>query len=393
MPPADQRGRMKRVALLVVAGTFALEMIGAALLQPMFASVRDSSGRPATAAWAIWSAAFHGISAFCNAGFSLYGRNMLQGVGEDGWGRPLRDHWQVLGVMAPLIVLGGLGFPVMRDCGRCLVNRAGRLLGRVVGRPAGADQQGRLSLHSKIVLSTSAALIVAGAAGLLAVEPPPKAMKVVPGVIGAHPIGGQPIVVNQADWAHADYSRRAREALFQSVSARAGGFNTIDLGELSDAGKLWLSWLMVIGGSPGGAAGGMKTVTFALLLLTAYCALRRRGEVEAFRRSLPAAVVRKAVTLAVLYLALVSLVTLLLSAGQKVGPRFGFVDLLFEACSACGTAGLSTGVTARLTTLGKLVLVGGMFVGRVGPLALAAAWTTRPRGVDQPYPPESVMVG
>jgi trk system potassium uptake protein TrkH len=135
----------------------------------------------------------------------------------------------------------------------------------------------------------------------------------------------------------------------------------------------------------------MKTITFALLLITVGSVLVRRQEVEVFRRSLPAEVLGKVVTLAVLYLMWVAVVTLLLCAAMRQG--FGFIDLFFEACSACGTVGLSAGVTGSLNLFGKIVIIAGMFVGRVGPLTVLLALTSRVRHVDYAYPRENVVIG
>jgi trk system potassium uptake protein TrkH len=147
---------------------------------------------------------------------------------------------------------------------------------------------------------------------------------------------------------------------------------------------------MVVGGSPASTAGGLKTVTFALLLLTAYGILRRRRELEVFGRSLPMELLRRAITLTVLYLGLVVVVTILLCS---LMPTYQMIDLLFEACSACGTVGLSTGVTRVLDIPGKIIIIGGMYLGRIGPLTLLLALTSGVRPVRYRYPREHVVIG
>jgi trk system potassium uptake protein TrkH len=183
---------------------------------------------------------------------------------------------------------------------------------------------------------------------------------------------------------------RVRAAVFQSITARTAGFNTIDMAELSAAGKLWMCALMTIGGSPASTAGGMKTMVVALLALTAWSSLRGRPAVEAFHRTVSHDLVRKAVTLAVLYLLLVLIVTLLLCVEMR---GHDLVDLLFEACSACGTVGLSTGVTANLTFSSKIVIIAAMFVGRLGTLTMLLAFSRRMKPVEYAYPGEDVVIG
>ena len=389
MVSSDEIGSMRKIVLFIMAATLALEAVGALLFYPMFAHWQVGQAR-LLAGKAAWYSAFHSISAFCNAGLSLCDRNMMEGV-RDGWASPLRDRWQVLGVMAPLIVLGGLGFPVLLDCVVLLrgwLRRAVAFMWCLLGRPAARTPRARLPLHARIVLVATVVLILGGAAGLLLVEPPNDRSRY--GDIGRTPVYDEK-TRSRRDWPRMDPSRKIAAAVFQSVSARTAGFNTIDLSELSNAGKLWLCWLMIVGGSPAGTAGGMKTATAALVLATIYSVVRRRHEVEVFRRSIAADVVRRAVTVAALYLALVGVITLLLCVAMRTGHAF--IDLFFEACSACGTVGLSTGVTGGLNVFGKMVIVFGMFIGRVGPLTLLLALAGRARPAEYVYPRENVVIG
>jgi len=372
-------GRIGRIAMFVIAMTLLAETIGAALLYPMF-STGQASHVP-TSGEAAWQAAFHSISAFCNAGFSLYGSNMMAGV-SDGWQVPLRRHWQMLGVIGPLILLGGLGFPVVEDCAGYVWRTVKRLSGRSV------QPRPRLSLHSKLVLSTSAMLLVLGTAGLMlfGAEAAPPALARNP-----NPGPGSAVREDPTRLVNMSFGAKLRESAFQSISARTAGFNTIDMdNDLTDAARLWLCGLMVVGGSPASTAGGMKTVTFALFVLAAWAMIRRRKEIEAYKRTLSAMLLRRAATVAVLYMMLLATVTLLLCLAM---PRWDFMKLLFEACSACGTVGLSTGVTAQLGLMGKLVVVFGMFAGRVGPLTIVLAATTRIKPAKYSYPSENVIIG
>jgi trk system potassium uptake protein TrkH len=381
-------GRIARIVKFVVAVAIGFEVLGAVLLYPMFASAQGPAV-PETGR-ALWDSVFHSVSSFCNAGFALYGRNMMAGAPE-GWSQPLRGHWQILGVMAPLIVMGGLGFPVIEDCAKYFRSLLVRLVGRAF--PSGRRRMGRaprLSLHSKTVLSVSAALIVAGAAGLLLLGP---SRRTGGQQIGRVPLAGPDgrVQDHPSRWRNMPTGGRIGAALFQSVSARTAGFNTIDMrDDLSDASRLWICGLMIVGGSPASTAGGVKTVTIAILLLAAWSMIRRRNAVEAFKRTIPVVLLRRAVTLFILYLALVGTVTLLLCVATPGGD---FMRLLFEACSACGTVGLSTGITPSLSMFGKIIVIVGMFAGRLGPLTLLLALTARMRHVRYSYPSENLVIG
>ncbi|MFP4104952.1 MAG: TrkH family potassium uptake protein [Phycisphaerae bacterium] len=382
MMATEKLGRFRSAAIFLLVITLLTEIVGASLLYPMFRAVPDT-----TTGKAVWDSVFHSISAFCNAGFSLYAKNLAAGVdpsGADAWARPLRNHWQILGVMAPLIVLGGLGFPVLEDCWRWLRRRIKRLAQRSIGKNV-IGPPPRLTLHSKLVLTTSVVLILVGAIVLMMIEPLPGRGE---GRIGLSEIKDAPEPIG--DWTHMGPLERGQQALFASVTARTAGFNTFDMAELSTAGKMWMCFLMAIGGSPASTAGGMKTATFALLLLATLGVLRRREEVELFHRSLAQELLRKATTLATLYMFLVIVTTLLLSVALRGVP---FDDVMFEAFSACGTVGLSTGVTGKLDLFGKLVVIGAMFAGRLGPLTMLLALMTKMRTAQYTYPTETVVIG
>ena len=295
-------------------------------------------------------AVFHAVSAFCNAGFALQSDSLVS----------LRGAWQVYIVIMPLIVLGGLGFPVLYEL-------ASRLWHRV--RPV--SRRRRLSLHTRIVLATSLTLIVLGAAVLWL------------GEWTAHSGDGQMAAMSAGP--------RFLAALFQSISARTAGFNTISLdpGHLSPGSHFLLCLLMFVGGSPGSTAGGVKTVTVTVMALAIVATLRRRENVESFARTIPAKLVRRAAAIIMLSFALVSVATLVLCYSESAGLR----DVLFESVSAFGTVGLSTGLTPHLTSFGRGVIIVLMFVGRVGPLTMLLALAGRERVVQYDYPTESVIMG
>lgn len=306
----------------VVIGTLAVELAGALLLFLFFASDPRLGGRP------VWTSLFTSVSAFCNAGFSLL---------PDGLTLLRQDALPQLVVMA-LVVTGGLGFPVLQELAVSLRSRSLRLVRREAPRPP------RLGMLARVTLATSAVLIVAGAAGVSLLESG--------GVLEDLPLHD-----------------RLTGALFTSITARTAGFNTLDVGAMQAGTLLLLMLLMFIGGSPASTAGGIKTTTAAVLASTVRAEISG-GEPSLFHRELAPEVRRRATAIAGLSGAMVFTALLLLTIVERDVP---FLALAFEAVSAFSTTGLSTGVTASLSPLGKLVLIATMFVGRVGPLTIALA--------------------
>jgi len=366
-------GQIGRMVKFICIVTFLVEAIGAAALYPMWDAAIPAAER-------CFRSVFHAVSAFCNAGFALQRDNLV------GY----RGAWQVYGVIMPLIVLGGLGFPVLYDLYEA-ARRALRM--QPTRRPASQSerpilpQRRGLSLHSKLVLSTSLILIVVGAAWLWFFETPTR--------LGSrHRIlpTGRIIVRAPANSMTAlDPAERVLAALFQSVTTRTAGFNTVrtDTEAMSPASHFLMCLLMFVGGSPGSTAGGVKTVTFAVLILSVMATLRRREHVEAFSRSISLDLVKKAAALITLMLLLVSLVILVLCVTEKATMS----QIIFEAFSACGTVGLSTGITPQLTIPGRVVIILAMFAGRLGPLTLLIALAGRVRTARYEYPEEPVMIG
>ena len=329
-----------------------LEVIGAVALFGMFQGSWANDGKVMGWGQAIWHSVFHSVSAFCNAGFSLYTDSM-------SW---FRDEWQVLGVMMPLIILGGLGFGVLQELGGAV----GRLCRRLAS-PGSPPTIARpwLSEHCRTVLGTTVMLIVFGALVLMLVEN----LALHKNLVEKAQIKSEEYAV--ANWSTMSQGERFRESAFQSVSARSAGFRTLDMRQFSDAGKMTLCGLMLVGGSPGGTAGGFKTTVLVLLIAVAAAGLRGRG--GRGHRIVPPGLAQRTVALAAAYLLMVALVTMLLCVAS--GSRGKFMDCLFESCSACGSVGLSTGLTPSLGVLGKSTLIGGMLLGRLGPLLLMIAMT------------------
>jgi len=318
--------------------TLIIELIGASLLFAAWVAEQGLNVRTA------YNAVFHSVSAFCNAGFSLYDRSL----------QPWVSNIPINLTFTSLIIIGGLGFPVVRDLRR-------------FGRDPLTGRHG-FSLQTKLVLVTTACLILSGTAALL-------------------------IAQNVGPLAEADWRTRIFGAYFQSVSARTAGFNTIPIGQLNDAARWALIVLMFIGASPASTGGGIKTTTLAVLVIAMRTTLRSRPEAEVFRKRIPSGILRQAVCIAGLAAALliVFVFTLCITEGSRTGVTLS--DVCFEATSAFGTVGLSTGITPGLTTAGKLLITALMFIGRVGPLTLALAISgERPHRAYR-YAEEGVLVG
>lgn len=352
---AQTVGRIGRSIGFIFLTTLVIELTGAALLLPMWdrVPVEQSGGHN------VWfSSLFHSISAFCNAGFALPGRNLMD----------YDRCWQVYAVIAPLIILGGLGFGVIENVIEVgwshLCNFISHKRKRGVNLLEVCHPQ-RLQLQTKLVLVTTVILIITGMASLMLFE------YVSPNF-------------------RAEYSPQA--AFFQSVTTRTAGFNTVDIAALSEASKLAMILLMFVGGSPGSSAGGIKTVTVAVLTLVVYSAFRRYPQIQAFRRAIRPVIVGKAVTVVILYVTVIFLVIFTLAITER-GKGIALLDLNFEVVSAIGTVGLSTGITPKLSDPGKILLIITMLIGRLGPLSLLAAMTFNQKIAKYEYPSEPLIVG
>lgn len=325
---------LTRLYLLLALG---IELIGAAVLSvrfvPLFGLRRG-----------LWMALFHAVSAFCNAGFDVFGRfSSLTAFAHD----PL-----VLLTVAALIVLGGLGFSVILEA---LRNRQGFK---------------GLSLHARIVLMLTPILLCVGTIFYLLVE-----------WQGAGTLAG----LGAGD--------KAMNAFFQSVTMRTAGFNSIDLSRFTDGSKLFSSLLMMIGASPASTGGGMKTTTVAVFALLMLSVVKGESEVNIARRRLSGDVARRALAVVALFMTTLIVGTLAISLIEN--GRFALSDVLFEASSAMGTVGVSSIGTPNLTPASRAVLLPMMFLGRIGPLTLAVAVARRQGNVRKisKYPEEKIMIG
>ena len=282
---------------------------------------------------------FHAVSAFNNAGFDLFGQfRSLTGYPTD---------YFVNLVIAGLIIVGGLGFAVSLDLLHC-------------------RHFSSLSLHSKVVITATAALLTAGTVLIYALEYRN------PQTLGA--MGG---------------GNRLLVAFFQSVTTRTAGFNTVDIAALRVPTQILMIMLMFIGASPGSTGGGIKTSTFSTLIFGVRTILSGREEVDAFGRRVSNQVVQKAIAIFFISLGLVLTSTTLLTIFEGAG----FLPALFEATSAFGTVGLSMGITTKLALAGKTIIILTMFSGRLGPLTLAMALASRPKSNAIKYPEDKILIG
>lgn len=328
---------LRRAVLAIVGLTLALEAVGAGVLY--VAGVDSSGGR-------VWASVFHSVSAFCNAGFALWPANLMTFDRQ-----PL-----VLGTVVALVVLGGLGFTVLIDLGRWAARR-----------PVGdlPPRFSRLALHTRVVVITSAALLAVGAVGFLACE--------WSGTLAGY------------GWGH-----RLSNALFHSAMSRTAGFNAVDMGRVGEPTLLLTIGLMFIGASPASTGGGIKTTTLVVLIAAVRALAVNRETVHVLGRSIAARVVKTALVLFSLGATAVFVGTLALSVLEPGTPA---LKLAFEAVSALGTVGLSTGITPSLCPASKLVLCVLMFVGRVGPVTLLFSMAGAAQAAKYEYAEEDVLVG
>jgi trk system potassium uptake protein TrkH len=286
----------------------------------------------------LWYSLFHAVSAFCNAGFDLFGNSMVL----------FRETPYVLGVISLLIIAGGLGFVVWFDL---------------------LATSKKISLHSRIALIAMGGLLVLGTLGYYLTESGSKIIS-----------GDSPI-------------QRFFQVFFLAVTPRTAGFYSIDYGQMSRAGLMLTMILMYIGGTSGSTAGGLKTTTFSVLIIKIRSLLKGRKRAEIFGRTIKESAVSRAFTLFFLTLSLCFSVIFFLSITET--PQFGLDYIAFEVFSAFGTVGLTMGLTPHLSIFGKLVIIVLMFIGRVGIMTVAFSLLTKANQQEAgfKYPDETVMIG
>ena len=345
MLDSESVNNVRRILLTILTFTVVVEAVGAVSLMGLYAD--RSTGQQ------IWHAVFHSVSAFCNAGFSLKDDGFLN----------MAVHWQVWGPLTVLIILGGLGFPVVND----LVDRFQALFARRRNpRFHCSSAPPRLTIHSRLVLITTAVLLVSGTIGWFVLE-----------TLSAAP--------------NSSAYRRVADAWFQSVTFRTAGFNTVDHQTMQPATKLLAIFLMFIGAAPGSTGGGVKTLVFAVTMLNVWSVIRGRNRVEVFGRRIPSAQVARSLAMIAVGILIILLTTGLLVIFEQNSDRF--LDHLFEATSAFGTAGVSAGITGGLTLPSRMLICLVMFLGRVGPITLLLAMASEDGGARYDYPEERVSLG
>ncbi len=324
----------------VFIGTFIVEITGALLYMIVFVPEFGAKG--------IWISLFTSVSAFCNAGIDIIGSNSLCNYAT---------HPLINTVTALLIILGGLGYVVWWDLLRVTKNFKKQKLRCFQS----------LTLHSKLVLTATAVLILAGALFIFVFE------------------FGNPLTIGNMS-----LFDKIQVSLFQSITTRTAGFASVPQENLSNGSAMVSLFLMFIGGSPVGTAGGVKTVTIVVLLASALATVRNRNEVTLFNRNLRKEAVSKAIAVTATSFATLFISTLLLCASTNANA----LDILFETVSATATVGLSRNLTPYLDTFGKLVITATMYLGRIGPISLAVAFTLRKENKNIiSNPTEKISVG
>ena len=327
---APKVGGIVRLTRFILKGTFLIEAAGAVLLLPVFMGDYGKKG--------IWMSVFHSISAFCNAGFDILGTDSSMFPSLTRYSGNILINL----VIMLLIITGGIGFLTWDDIYTNKLNFK------------------RYRMQSKIILMTTACLILFPT-----------------------------VFFYICDLTNLPMEKRLLAAAFQSVTTRTAGFNTINISEMSEASKAVMILLMLIGGSPGSTAGGMKTTTFSVLILNAIATFRSQENAGAFGRRLEYHVIKNAATIAMLYFAL------FFGGGIAISVYEGLplLDCLYEAASAVGTVGLTLGITPELHVFSQVVLIILMYLGRVGGLTLIyAVFSGRNKG-NAKLPLEKITVG
>jgi trk system potassium uptake protein len=340
---------LKRQIIGILLATAFIELAGVMFIYHFLPAEGDALGR---LRWSI----FHSVSAFCNAGFALQTDSLM----------PFQANTGLMFTFMVLIILGGLGFLVIVELVNFPLTRSRRF--RRLGffrRLHTGEAPARLSVQSKLSLTVTLLLLAGGFLGFAMLE-------------FNHLLRDRPL------W------DRLLISAFQSVTTRTAGFNTVAIHELKDATLILMMMLMVVGASPVSMGGGIKTVSFGILLLALRAMITRRERVEAFGRTLPAKALFAALSVFVLYVLTAGVGIFLLTVFD---PQMKFQDQVFEVISALSTVGLSTGITADLSAPGKLVICLLMFVGRIGPISLVLSVFQSRRIVTYEYPEEEVVVG
>jgi trk system potassium uptake protein TrkH len=313
---------------IILKFTFISEATGAVLLTLLFYFTGDTPGE------SVWRGIFTAISAFCNAGFALQSDSLI----------PYQANPFILHVVGTLIIFGGLAPATSLIVPRWLSGK-------------------QIPIQARLALQTTAILLVAGAFFLLVSE--------WNGVL-----------------ARLSFDDKIHNAWFQSVTLRTAGFNSIDIASVASPSFLIMLLLMFIGGSPGGTAGGIKTTTVSILAMTFWANITNRNDISACNRRIRSTTIYRAITIVVAGMIVWFIVVLMLVTTQAIPAR----DLIFEATSALGTVGLSTGATPLLDEIGKIVVIIAMFVGRIGPMTLFMLLSSEYAATASRYPDAKISI-
>lgn len=332
---------VKHLIKYILLIAFGVELMGALCLFLRWTHTKSWSTQET-----LFNAIFHSVSAFCNAGFSFFQTSFSEYLGDP----------YINTIMITLIFLGGIGFIVVLDLPKFFS----------FGNPVK-----QISVQTKMALTISFILIAVGALFIFFIE---------------------------RNNALSGFSLKERffASLFQAVTARTAGFNTIDIKSFLPSTMLIIMLLMFIGASPGSTGGGIKTCTFGVLIAAMLSIIYNKEKVSIFKRTIPTEVIRRAlivVFLAILWIVLVTVILLLTEQRYLESSKEGFVKVLFEVISAFGTVGLSTGLTPHLSVIGKILVSITMFLGRVGPLTIALSIVSKKDKIIYSYPEERIMVG
>ncbi|WP_034601749.1 TrkH family potassium uptake protein [Clostridiisalibacter paucivorans] len=324
-------GLVKLTRYIIVA-TITIEAIGAFFLSFKFIPTYGL-------AKGIWFSVFHSISAFCNAGFDIIGNSM----------ESFAESFIVNFTIGVLVILGGLGYSIYLDI-------------------SNKKSFKRLSLHSKVVLLITGVLLVVGFVAVLFLE-----------------------FNNDATLGQLSFKGKILGSMFQSIVPRTAGFNSIDMGAITNATAFIIIILMFIGGSPGSTAGGIKTTTVGCILFSVFSVIKGYKDVEIYKKRIPVELIFRAIAVIGIGLAIVVLAVTILSITEDAS----FLDILFETVSAFATVGLSRGITSNLSIVGRLIITFTMFVGRLGPLTMAFAFAKKQRSKKglYRYPEDRIIVG
>lgn len=334
----------------IITVTFVIEGIGAIILAIRFIPEYGFAD-------GIFKGIFHSISAFCNAGFDILGDNSLI---------PYSTDYIINITIMVLIFLGGIGFTVLLDIGKYISYK-------IKKKRNEKTKYFKMTVHSKLALMITGFLLVIGAILTFFME-----------------------YNNPYTLKNLRLDEKILASAFQSVTLRTAGFDAIGQGNLTYGSKFLAIILMAIGGSPGGTAGGIKTVTVGALILAVISVVKGKDCITAFKKTIGLSTIQKALSIIMMMMSLIFIATIILTMTESsLGVKYEFIDLLYEVVSALGTVGLSTGVTPTLSTLGKIVIIFCMFIGRLGALTVVLSLSFRKPNKKNVihYPEEKIIVG